>query len=854
MPVNKRHIGQISRRYSEFMDLNGCCRFPQSNRPSLQRQIGEPSPAGKQQGRLRRSYLQARRSIFSSVKLLSAVFCVLSLHAPYADAQVKALLDPNEASVPTDPWNINPGNLGVNQAGGLVRPSDTTNALSLNRELGRTSATNQSSNTQQRPLSVTKALGAEELTQFQRFVADVTGHNLSHFGQSLFSSGNAYLADESLPVPANYLLGPGDEVRLQVWGSVDFSAILVIDRNGKAYIPKVGTIPLAGVMVRDLESHLEKQLRRVFTKFQLNANLARLRSVQIYVMGQARQPGALVVSSLSTLVNALFASGGPNVHGSMRNIVLQRNGKTIALLDLYVLIARGDKSQDVSLQAGDVILIPPAGSRVAIIGAFDHEGIYELKDNATSVADLLNLTGGLPSLAGTQKAILERVQSKNLPSREVVEIRMDTQGLQQTLRDADVLTLLPISKAFSNAVTLRGNVAWPLRHAFTPGMRISDLIPDRDALIQADYYRRKNSMVQQLTSAKSERLNNKTAVSQKEADQAVSESRVITEVKNLLEEINWDYAVIERLDAAEVRTQLIPFNLGKAIKTGDPQHNLALQPGDVVTIFGVNDLPVPAEKRSQFVKVGGEVMVPGTYQIQAGETLVDILARAGGLTRHAFSYGMVFTRESTRIQQQVQVDKSLRQMRSEINAQAATQLQNITSDSDKGNIVQAQLAGQRLMLERMQDIKSSGRVSLGLDPDKPVFPPIFLEDGDTIMVPMRPSFVGVFGEVHSESAALYKESSTVMDYLSRAGLTREADIDSTIIIRADGRVESQTPSFFSLRSDILAKRLYPGDSIFVAGRIERRTAYTNFVQGAKDWTAILYQFGLGAVGLKLLSQ
>jgi hypothetical protein len=192
-------------------------------------------------------------------------------------------------------------------------------------------------------------------------------------------------------------------------------------------------------------------------------------------------------------------------------------------------------------------------------------------------------------------------------------------------------------------------------------------------------------------------------------------------------------------------------------------------------------------------------------------------------------------------------------MRSEINAQAATQLQNIT-DSDKGNIVQAQLAGQRLMLERMQDIKASGRVSLGLDPDKPVFPPIFLEDGDTIMVPMRPSFVGVFGEVHSESAALYKESSTVMDYLSRAGLTREADIDSTIIIRADGRVESQTPSFFSLRSDILAKRLYPGDSIFVAGRIERRTAYTNFVQGAKDWTAILYQFGLGAVGLKVISQ
>ena len=854
MPPNKPYFGRMPSRFLAFMFFNRRIPFSQGRLPLLFSQRARSNPAGKQQGRSTRSYLKAMRHIFSAVKLLPAVFCFLALHASSVDAQVKALLDPNEAPIAADPWNINAGNSGVNQAGTLGRPSETTNALSFTKELGRTSPTNQSSTAQQRQLSVVRPLKAEEPTQFQRFVSDTTGHNLGRFGQSLFGSSDAYVADESLPVPANYLLGPGDEVQLQVWGSVDFSATLVIDRNGKASIPKVGSVSLAGVMVRDLESHLEKQLAKVFTKFKLNANLARLRSVQIYVMGHARQPGTLVVSSLSTLVNALFASGGPNVYGSMRNIVLQRNGRIVAQLDLYALIARGDKSQDVPLQAGDVILIPPAGPRVAIIGAFDHEAIYELKDASTSIADLLNLTGGLPSLAGTQKAILERVQSKSLPSREVMEISMDAQGLQQTLRDADVLTLLPISKAFSNAVTLRGNVAWPLRHAFTPGMRISDLIPDPNALIQADYYRRKNSMVQQLPPVKSEKFGTKNITTQREADQAVSESRVITEVKNLLEEINWDYAVIERLDASEVRTQLIPFNLGKAIKTGDPQNNLALQPGDVVTIFGVSDLPVPAEKRSQFVRVGGEVMVPGTYQIQAGETLVDIIARAGGMTRNAFTYGLMFTRESTRAQQQVQLDKSLRQMRSEVNAQAATQLQNITSDSEKGNIVQAQLAGQRLMLERMQDIKASGRISLGLDPDKPVLPPVVLEDGDTVLVPMRPSFVGVFGEVYADSAVLYKESSTVMDYLSRAGLTREADIDSTIIIRADGRVESQAPSFFSFRSEVLAKRLYPGDSVFVAGRIERRTAYTNFVQGAKDWTAILYQFGLGAVGLKVLRQ
>ena len=790
------------------------------------------------------------RTFISAAKLIAALFCVLAFHAQSAYAQSRDLQDSAESPIAADAANINAANSGISQVGELGRPSNTTNALSFTKELGKTSPNNQNSNASQRGLSASRPFTVEEPTQFQRFVSDATGLNLAHFGASLFSAGDAYRADESLPVPADYVLGPGDEVQLQVWGAVDFGATLVIDRNGKASIPKVGSVSLAGIMVRDLESHLHKQLSNVFTNFKLNANLARLRSVQIYVMGQARQPGTLVVSSLSTLVNALFASGGPNVHGSMRNILLQRNGKTIAQLDLYAFIARGDKSQDVPLQAGDVILIPPAGPRVAIIGAFDHKAIYELKDKATSVADLLNLTGGLPPLAGTQKAILERVQSKNLPSRELIEISMDAQGLQQALRDADVLTLLPISKAFANAVTLRGNVAWPLRHALTPGMRISDLIPDRDALIQPDYYRRKNSMVQHLTSPSMA----KKTTAQKANGLEISEARPVVEVKNLLEEINWHYAVIERLDASEVRTQLIPFNLAKAIKARDPQHNLILQRGDVVTIFGVNDILVPAEKRSQFVKIGGEVMVPGTYQLQAGDTLADVIARAGGLTRYAFSYGTVFTRESTREQQQVQLDRALRKMRSDLNAQSATQFQNVGSEPDKLNLVQAQLAGQRLILERMQDIKASGRVSLDLDPLKPVFPAVVLEDGDSVMVPMRPSFVGVFGEVYAESAVLYKESDTVMDYLKRAGLTREADLDGTLLIRGDGRVEAHAPSFFSLQSDVLAMRLYPGDSVFVPARLERRTSYSDFVQGAKDWTAILYQLGLGAVGFKALTQ
>jgi protein involved in polysaccharide export with SLBB domain len=767
---------------------------------------------------------------------LMSLALVFAISAPVL-AQSKQSLgqDLGETTSTTDTGAIQVAPTNIAQPGALSQPSEAASKLSFTRQLGRVSEPGQviAPTVRTAPKRVRRAEGP---IQFQRFVSEATGRNLPLFGQSLFETTDAFPGDESLPVPSSYVLGPGDEIQLQVWGATDFSAVLVIDRNGKVLIPKVGAVSLSGTLVRDLEQQLRTHLAKVFVNINLNANLARLRSVQIYVVGQAMQPGALVVSSLSTLLNAVFISGGPNAFGSMRNIQLQREGKTIATLDLYDFVARGDKSQDRALMPGDVIVIPPAGPRVAITGALDHAAIYELKDNQTSLKDLLQLTGGMPTLVNVQKALLERVQPQRLPAREVQELVLDAQGLQQTLRDGDVLTLLPMGKAFANAVTLRGNVAQPLRHAYFPGMRVADLVPDLQALVQPDYYSRKNTMVQ------------------KESGLAVGEARVVNDIKNLLEEINWDYAAIERMDAAEVRTLLIPFNLGKALKAKDPEHNLLLQAGDVVTIFGVNDLPVPAEKRSQFVRVGGEVMVPGHYQLRPGDTLPDLIARAGGLSRQAFPYGTVFSRESTRAQQQANLSKSLRQMQADINAQASTALQNITDNTEKGNNVQAQLIGQRMMLERLQGIKASGRIALDLDPEHTVFPALILEDGDQIIIPARPSFVGVFGEVFTESAMLHRPAYTVADYIDKAGLTREADIDNITIVRADGRVENKPPAFFLLKADALGKRLYPGDSVFVPARVDRRTAYSTFIQSAKDWTAILYQFGLGAAGFKAIAQ
>jgi protein involved in polysaccharide export with SLBB domain len=674
-------------------------------------------------------------------------------------------------------------------------------------------------------------------TEFQQFVAASTGRRLPLFGYNLFA-GSQFSSLKNIPVPTDYVIGPGDEVVVQIYGLLDGDARLMVDRNGQISVPKVGTFRLAGTKASQLESVLRSQISKTYANFQLSATLGQLRSIQIFVVGQARQPGVFTVSSLSTFVSALFETGGPSVNGSLRNIQLKRDGRVVSTIDLYQFIRQGDKSADAQLQPGDVIVIPTAGPRVAVLGAVDAPAIYELKSAQESMADVLTYGGGVLSLTTPHKVLVERIDtSKGRAPRTVEDRKLDAQGLRSTLRDGDVVTLFKISPEFSNAVTLRGNVASPLRYAFRPGMRVSDLIPEREALIQSDYYVRKNAMVQF------------------ESGTGIKGERVINDVKNLLEEINWEYAVVERLDPKEVRSLLIPFNLGKAIRDKDPVSNLELQAGDVVTIFGINDVPVPQEKRTQFVTLGGEVKVPGYYQLTPGETLNQLIQRAGGLARDAFAYGTVFTRESTRRQQQANLEQAVRRMDADITSQSVTLLQNSRPDTSAS--VDAQVQSQRLLLTRLRNLKASGRISLEMQPDNPIFPDIKLEDGDRIVVPNAPDFIGVVGAVMAETSFIYRANATANHYLQRAGLTRDAEEESAMIIRGDGSVDSDlsvSRSWFGRGTTVLTRTLYPGDTLFVPEKVDRTTGYSKFIQGTKDWTTILYQFGLGVAGLRVLRQ
>ncbi|TNF54066.1 MAG: sugar transporter, partial [Burkholderiales bacterium] len=663
-----------------------------------------------------------------------------------------------------------------------------------------------------------------------------TGQLLPMFGSELFS--RSFAPDATQPPPADYVLGPGDEVQLQVWGAVEFTGAVTIDRNGQIALPKVGTLGLAGVPLRNLETVLRNHLGRVFTNFQLNANLGRLRSIQVYVVGQARQPGTHKVSSLSTLVNALFASGGPTATGSMRNIELKRSGRVVTTLDLYDFIAKGDKSRDVPLQAGDVIVIPPVGPRVAVTGALETPAIYELKPGGSTLGEVLSLSGGVPALASTAKALLERIDASQTPPRRVQDLTLDATGLQQTLQDGDLVTLLGISPAFGNAVTLQGTVAAPLRYRWFDGMKLLDLIPERDALITPDYYRRKNLLVQ-------------SANTQSASGSVADRSR------NLADQINWDYAVIERLNRDTLATDLIPFNLGQLVLQRDSTQNLPLQPGDVVTIFSDSDLRLPQSRQTRLVRVEGEVAAPGVYPALPGETLPQLLQRIGGLTPNAYLFGTELTRESVRARQQENLDILIRRLEAQAQSQASAVIANLGSD----NAAQAQLIQQQqqaqlqAQIARLKTMRSNGRMALELDTrgrDLSALPALPLEDGDRVVVPAVPGYVAAFGAVNNENVLIYKPGRSVGDIMKSAGLTEDANPDHAFVLRADGSIVARRDHGGFFGNGFESLEMMPGDTLVVPAQVDRESRYNFITRALKDWTQIFSNFGLGVAAIKTI--
>ncbi|MGB8130675.1 MAG: SLBB domain-containing protein [Candidatus Angelobacter sp.] len=703
--------------------------------------------------------------------------------------------------------------------------------------------------------------------EFQEFVASSLGYRLSIFGHDLFRNAPSTFAPvDRIPVTPDYLIGPGDELLIRAWGQIDVNYRAVVDRTGSIYIPKVGSIQVVGLRYDQLQATLHEAIGRVYKNFDLTVTLGQLRSIQVFVIGQVRRPGVYTVSSLSTLVNALFVSGGPSNRGSMRRIQLKRSGQIVTTFDFYDLLVNGDKSKDRPLLPGDVIYVPPVGRLVALAGSVNVPAIFELQEHDT-LGQVVAYAGGITTTGASEKAIVERIDDHH--GRSADEFTLSADGLRRELHDGDVVRFLHISPKFDNAITLRGNVAVPGRYPFRPGMRVHDLIPNRQFLVTDDYWRRQNQLGRRADSGfllpdERERLKiasphptlDKSAqgttdltdvVGRTEA-QRVKEEELKNEVKRSGAEINWEYAVIQRVSPSDLTTSLLPFNLGKAI-AGEESQNIALQAGDVITIFSQHDMQVPVGQQTKLIRLEGEFHTAGVYQAEPGEGLRHLIMRVGGLTPQAYLYGSEFTRESTREDQQRRLDAYVNELEQSINRSASSQ-RNLNGEEALAE--RQTLEGQRRLLEKLRQLKATGRIVLELKPNADnlaAIPDLPLEDGDRLLVPFRPATVNVLGAVYNSSSFIFKPGKTVGDYLRvSGGATRNGDKGRLFVIKADGTtVGGQGHNGLFLKSFNEA-RLMPGDTVVVPEKLDKGAV----LRGFKDWTQIIGTFIIGAAAAKVL--
>ncbi len=674
-------------------------------------------------------------------------------------------------------------------------------------------------------------------SEFQKFVEAATGRMLPVFGGSFFAAGKGSSpVVDNVPVSADYVVGPGEELLIRAWGAIDVDYRASVDRSGQITLPKVGTFTVTGTKAADLENHLRAQIGRMFTNFNLSVTLGQLRGLSVFVVGPAFKPGVYRLPSQSTLLSAVVAAGGPGTTGSMRKISLRRDGRVLTELDMYSFLVLGDKSKDLQLAHGDVVVFQTTGPQVALAGAVDTMGIYELAQPQENMKDVLRYAGNLPILANPFNAVLERIDPARPRNARLVEsIRLDGEGMMHKLRDGDVLTVQMISPAFSNAVTLKGYVAEALRHPYTPGMRVLDLIPDKEALISFDFYRRRNSLVQVVRS------------------EAVSRRNLPVP---LLEEVNWDYATIERLNPADLSPQLISFHLGRAVLQGDASQNLALRPGDVVSIYSRKDIRGPLSSQTRLVSVEGEVIAPGVYQLKPGETLRALVQRAGGLTPQAYVYGLDFSREETRLRQKENLLAAVARLEALSAAQTAREaVRSDTAAPNTAGATSASEVSRRTQLARLARLEPNGRIALELAPTAGALddlPDLPLDHGDRISVPSRPGFVSVAGAVVNNNAYLWKPDRTVGDYVKLAGVEETSDTGNMFVLRADGTVSHGADHGGLFSRSLQRQTLYPGDTVVVPNQLDYETWGRALVRNLKDWSQIFYQFGLGAAAITTL--
>jgi len=722
---------------------------------------------------------------------------------------------------------------------------------------------------------------------------------LRPYGYDLFESAAGYAAPKDVPVPDNYIVGPGDEFGVQLFGSQNRTLRITVNRDGQLAFPELGPISVGGRRLSDVQSEIESRISRQMLGVRASVTLGSVRAISVFVVGEVNSPGSYSVSGLSTITSALFACGGIKPIGSLRNVELKRSGQLVRQLDIYDLLMRGDTSNDVHLQSGDVIFVPPVGSTVSVEGEVRRPAIYELK-GASDPNVLVEMAGGFTPDADSGKGELTRIDTRQ--RRVVIDVDYAAPQAGLTLRNGDRLRVARLRPTLDSGVEIQGQVFHPGAYAWHENLRLTDVIrsiselkpsadqhyllirreqaPDRHiAAVSADLAAAlKNPessanvllephdqvYVFDLESGRDRILTPLLEELRDQGNQAapaqtVSVSGKVKATGVYPLEINMKVSDLIRaggsLDdaayggSAELsrfvvengqarRTEVIPIDLA-AVMRGEPAADIALQPYDGLFIKEISGW-----SEQEQVTLSGEVRFPGNYPIKRGETLKSVIDRAGGLTDLAFVEGGVFTREELRKREQKEIDRLTDLMQNQL-AESSLML----SRASQVGAAQTLSVGQTLLVQ-LRSAKAVGRLVIdlpaALGATKGSADDIVLQGGDQLIIPKRSQEVTVIGEVQNVTSHLYHPGLTRDEYIGLSGgATRMADQSRTYVVRADGTVVAGGSRWRRAGS---AAGIHPGDTIVVPLDTERMPALPLWL----SVTTILYNIAIAVAAVHSL--
>ncbi len=725
------------------------------------------------------------------------------------------------------------------------------------------------------------------------------------FGYDLFEGVPSTFAPVSdIQVPIDYIVGPGDTLEIQLYGSQTSSYELTVERDGRVNFPKLGPIMVSGMTFDAAREVIEQRVAKQLLETRVSVTMGDLRSIRVFVLGDVKKPGSYTVSGLSTMTNALFVSGGVKKIGSLRNIELKRNGRLVTTLDLYDLLLHGDTSGDRQLLPGDVIFIPPIGNTVSVYGAVRRPAIYELKGEKT-VAQAIEIAGGLTPDADATLGQLERILPSRLRQMRNVDLTAAASRAIE-LDNGDKLKIPEIRPTLENSVELTGYVFRPGAFEYHKGLRLTDVLDSFDELrpeadvhyimirrvvppedkievISADLKRalaargtaadpelrpRDQIFVFNLSAGRDRILEpiirdlELQATPDKPEQIVTIDGRVKAPGKYPLEPTMHVSDLIRAggsledaayrgqaeltrytvVDGDVRQTELIPVNLA-AIWRGTPGADLQLKPYDVLVIK-----PIPMWMEPGTIEVAGEVRFPGKYPIHQGETLYSVLQRAGGFTDIAFPEGAVFIREELKKREKDQLELLANRLQSDL---AALSLQAVASSAAVSGGGGGATAGQGLiigqqLLGQLRETKPVGRLVIdveGVIKGRPGGPDdVVVKDGDKLIIPKKTQEITILGEVQSPTSHVFEPGLTRDDYIAKSGgTTQKADRKRIYVVRANGDVVSGSRSGWFRRSR--STEIHPGDTIVVPLDTERVAALPLW----QAVTTIIYNLAIGFI-------